>query len=264
MTFSEWVGCKRHAARTLWRMARWLSNWREVWAAYRRARPVPPLRFRRGFTLFYGEHDDPVSVLNEVFGERQYARHVEVPAGGLMIDLGANIGGVTLDWARRAAGLRVHAYEPNPPTNGVLRRNVEANGLSDRVFVHDEAVGRAPGSIQLWTNVHSMVVTGYSDGPPRAGGVPVSVPLIDLNEVVRRAGGGPVSLLKMDTEGAEADTLEGASPETLAAIRQVVLEYHDVLCPDALRRCRAALERAGFRCLVRPSNDRQGLLYARR
>jgi FkbM family methyltransferase len=264
MTFVGWLNFKRHAARTLWRMARWLSNWREVWSAYRAGRTLPPLRFRSGLTLYHGPHDSPVAVLHEVFGERQYARHLEAPEGGLLIDLGANIGGVTLDWARRARRLRVHAYEPNPPTNGVLRRNVEANGLADRVVVHDDAVGRAAGALELWTNVHSMVVTAYGDGPPREGAVRLSVPLIDLNEVLRRAGGGPVSLLKMDTEGAEADTLEGATPETLAAIRQVVLEYHDSLCPGALGRCRGVLERAGFRCLVRPTNERQGLIYARR
>ena len=265
MTVGEWWYAKRHAVRTLWRMARWLSNWREVWSAYRAGREVPPLRFRHGFTLDYGQHDDPVSLLHETFGERQYAQHIAAP-DGLMIDLGANIGVVTLDWATRSEGLRVHAYEPNPPTNSVLRRNVEANGLAGRVVVHHEAVGRGGGELSLWTNVHSMVATGFGDAPPRAGGVRVSVPLIDLNEVVRRAGGGPVSLLKVDTEGAEADTLEGATPETLAAIRQAIVEYHNSLCPDALERCRVVLERAGFRCRVMPfkRSRQQGLIYATR
>ena len=260
----SWLNYKLHAARTLWRMARWLSNWREVWGAYRAGRALPPLVFRSGLTLHHEADDSPVALLHEVFGERQYARHLEAPEGGVMIDLGANIGAVALDWASRSEGLRVHAYEPNPPTNGTLRRNVEANGLAGRVFVHDEAVGRAGGHFEMWTNVRSMAATGYADSPPREGAVRVRVPSVDLDEVVRRAGGGPVALLKMDTEGAEADTLEGAAPETLAAIRQVVLEYHDVFCPGALARCRGVLERAGFRCLVRPTNERQGLIYARR
>lgn len=259
----SWLGYKLHAARTLWRMARWLSNWRAVWGAYRKGSPLPPLVFRSGLTLHHGADDSPVALLHEVFGERQYARHLEAPEAGVLIDLGANIGAVALDWASRAEGLRVHAYEPNPPTNGTLRRNVLANGLAGRVFVHDEAVGREGGHFEMWTNVRSMSATGYAEAAPREGAVRVRVPAVDLNEVVRRAGGA-VALLKMDTEGAEADTLEGAAPETLAAIRQVVLEYHDVFCPGALARCRGVLERAGFRCLVRPTNERQGLIYARR
>ena len=126
-----------------------------------------------------------------------------------MIDLGANVGAVSLDWAQRSRKLRIHAYEPNPATNTVLRQNIEANGLASRITVYDEAVGRESGELRLWTNVNSMTTTGYSDAPPTSDAIAMRVPLIDLNEVVRRANGGPVSLLKIDTEGAEADTLEG-------------------------------------------------------
>jgi len=264
MTVTEWLNGKLHAARTLYRMLRHLSNWSEVWSAYRVNRPMPPLRLRSGLTLYHGRHDSPVGVLHEVFGEQQYRRHVTGKLEGVMIDLGANIGGVTLDLASSALSLRVHAYEPNPATNSVLRYNIEANGLADRVTVHDEAVGRERGEMLLWTNMNSLMATGYSDAPPREGATATRVPLIDLNEVVRRTGGGPVALLKMDTEGAEADTLEGAAPSTLKAIAQVILEYHETRCPGALARCRKVLEDAGFQCLVRPFKGGQGLIYARR
>jgi FkbM family methyltransferase len=264
MTLSEWVFFKYHAARTLGRMIRWLSNWPEVWSAYRASQPPPPLRFRDGFTLHHGRLDSPVSLLREVFGERHYRRHIQSPSEGVLIDIGANIGAVTLDWASRSGRLHVHAYEPNPATNEVLRQNVEVNGLADRVTVHPEAVGRETGRLRLWTNVHSMTTTAYADAPPTPEAVATYVPLVDLNEVVRRVGDQPVALLKIDAEGGEVDTLEGASPATLAALRQVILEYHDGLCPDASGRCRKVLERAGFQCLTRPMNAHHGLIYARR
>lgn len=264
MTVREWLFFKSYAARTLGGMIWRLSNWSEVWSSYRDGRPIPSLQFRSGLTLHHGQHDSPVSILREVFGERQYRRHISSPSDGVMIDLGANIGSVTLDWANRSRRLRVHAYEPNPLTNGVLRRNIEANGFSDRVTIHDEAVGREAGQVRLWTNVNSMTVTSYSDGPIAPDAVATWVPLIDLDEVVRRAGGGPVALLKMDIEGAEADTLEGAKAETLEALRQVILEYHDGLCPNSSGRCKKVLEQAGFHCLVRPMNANHGLIYALR
>lgn len=264
MTVGEWLFFKYYAARTLGRMICRLANWSEVWSAYRDGGPIPSLQFRSGLKLHHGPLDSPISLLREVFGERQYRRHISSPKDGVMIDLGANIGLVTLDWATRSQRLRVHAYEPNSLTNKVLRRNVEANGLTDRVTVHDEAVGREAGEIKLWTNVNSMTATSHSNGPIAPGAVAAWVPLIDLDEVVRRAGGGPVALLKMDTEGAEADTLEGAKPATLGALKQVILEYHDLLCPNSSGRCKKVLEQAGFRCLVRPLNANQGLIYARR
>jgi FkbM family methyltransferase len=262
MSIGEWLGYKFRAARTLARMMRWLSNWPEVWSCYRAGRGVPPLKFRSGLTLHHGLHDSPIALLHEVFGERQYRRHLNRPVEGMMIDLGANVGAVAMDWAHRSRALRIHAYEPNPATNTVLRHNIEANGFASRVTIYDEAVGRGSGELRLWTNVNSMTTTGYSVAPPAGDAVATLVPLIDLNEVVRRAGGGPVSLLKMDTEGAEVDTLEGASQLTLQAIRQVILEYHTGIFPDAAARCRKALEQAGFECLVRPTNAVNGLIYA--
>ena len=264
MTFSEWFFFKYYAARTLGRMMRWLSNWREVWSSYRAGQKMPPLRFRDGLTLHHGRLDSPVALLHEVFGERHYRRHIARPLEGVMIDIGANIGAVTLDLASRSRRLRVHAYEPNPATGEVLRHNVAVNGLTDRVTVHHEAVGRAAGHLRLWTNVNSMTSTAYRDAPPTPEAVVTNVPLVDLNEVVRRAGGGPVALLKIDIEGGEVDTLEGATPATLAALRHVILEYHDRLCPNASVRCREVLEGAGFSCRVRPLNAHHGLIYARR
>lgn len=262
MTIGAWLGFKFRAARTLARMIRWLTNWKEVWSSYRAGRPMPPLHFRSGLTLHHGPQDSPIALLHEVFGERQYRRHLINPVEGVMIDLGANVGAVTLDWANRSPTLCIHAYEPNPDTNSVLRRNIAANGMARRITVFDEAVGGNSGELRIWTNVNSMTTTAYSDGPPARNAVATRVPLIDLNEVVRRANGGPVSLLKIDTEGAEADTLEGASESTLQAISQVILEYHVGLCPEAAARCRRVLERAGFRCLVRPTNASHGLMYA--
>jgi FkbM family methyltransferase len=261
MTLGEWLAFKFRAARTFGRMFRWLSNWRDVWSRYRAGQQPPALEFRSGLTLHHGSHDSPIALLHEVFGEQQYRRHLHRPVEGMMIDLGANIGAVALDWANRSPALRIHAYEPNPATNTVLRQNIATNGLADRITVFDDAVGRESGAIDLWTNVNSMTATGYG-GAPEPGAVPVRVSQVDLNEVIKRANGGPVSLLKIDTEGAEADTLEGASQATLQSIGQVILEYHVGLCPDAPGRCQKVLEQAGFQCLIRPTNAAHGLLYA--
>jgi FkbM family methyltransferase len=179
----------------------------------------------------------------------------------VLIDLGANIGAVTLDFASRSAKLRVYAYEPNPMTNKVLRTNIEVNGLADRVKVYGEAIGRNFGELKLRTNLPSVLVTAYGDTRPTTEAMAVNVKMIDLNEVVRRVG-EPITLLKIDTEGAEADILEGADAVTLDSVGCVVLEYHDQLFPEALSRCKAVLTRAGFDCVVYPANPRQGLLYA--
>ena len=255
MKLSDWVVAKCLAARALLRMMRWLENWRAVWSAYRNCLPLPPFRFRRGFTLHHGSGDEPLLLLYEIFVEGCYAR--DKISEGTIIDLGANIGAATLSWASQSANITIHAYEPNPETNQTLRQNIEANNLSGRVSVYDDAVGRETGETHLATDVPSLLATSY--GELRSA---IKVPMVDLNEVLRRAAGGQISLLKIDTEGAEADILEGASLPTLKLIKRIVLEYHDTLCPDAGRRCQQVLVEAGFRIQTAPLNANQGLLYA--
>ncbi len=255
----NWFTAKYLGARALLRMMRWLKNWPDVWSAYRNRLPLPMFRFRRGFTLHHGPADEPLLLLYEIFVEGCYSNNKI--RDGMIIDLGANIGAATLCWASQSAKITVHAYEPNPVTNQTLRRNIEVNNLSDRVTIYNDAVGREAGEVQLWADVPSLLATSYGVSPATNGTV-IRVPMVDLNEVLRRAGGEQISLLKIDTEGAEADILEGVSLPRLRSIRRIVLEYHDSLCPDAYIRCKQILDQAGFRVQTSPINANQGLLYA--
>lgn len=255
------LAAKLSALRAVTRMIKWLKNWPAVWSSYRAGVVLPPLHFRDGFTLHHGQEDDPVMLLHEVFVGGCYRRHLPSTLEGTMVDLGSNIGAVTLDWTSRSTKLNVHAYEPNPRTYDVLSCNVAQNDLAGRVKAYKEAVGRESGELRLWTNGASVLTTGYGTASTAPVGTAVTVPMVDLNEVVTRVG-EPVSLLKIDTEGAEADILEGANASTLSMVLRVILEYHDHLCPDALSRCRTVLERAGFECKVYAANPDQGLLYA--
>ena len=261
---SEWFMGKFYAVRALTEMVLWFDNWREVFDGYRGRAHLPPLRFRRGFVLQHGSLDEPIQTFWEVFRDRSYRRHIEESRAGVMIDLGANIGLVTLDWATRLKAITIHAYEPHPATFATLAANIAANHLSGSVRVYNEAVSGHPGALVLQTHESSVLASAYgkakSDGSSN-----IRVPAISLDQVVARCvGQGPINLVKMDVEGAEADILEGAAPQTLEKVRQFVLEYHDNLCPRARLRCEQVLEKAGFHCRVRSFDEQQGLLYARR
>jgi FkbM family methyltransferase len=243
------------AAYVLAQFVRHLKNWRAVWGAYRKAAPLPVFQFRNGIVLHHGPADDPVMLFHEVIIGGCYRRYLTQPLRGTMLDIGANIGMTSLDFIARTPGLQIHAYEPNPITREILRKNIDANGLAGRVKLHGEAVGREHGQLTLRLGDHSGVASGYS---ANSGGREFQVPMIDLNAALP----GRVALLKIDTEGAEGDILEGASPETLARIDQVILEYHENFCPGVAKRCQAKLESAGFRCDVYAIAAEQGLLYA--
>lgn len=261
-----WFKGKLNAIRALCQMVIWLDNWRDVFDGYRGRKPLTPLRFREGFVLHHAPSDVAVGTFLEVFGDRLYRRHLNESDAGVMVDLGANIGMVTLDWASRLPGVVVHAYEPYPDTFATLAANITANQMSARLRIYNEAVSGQPGTLVLGlVSGVSVGASAYGESAQLNKSSSVRVPAVSLDQVVARcASQGPINLVKMDVEGAEADTLERASPDSLKKVGQFVVEYHDHLSLDARSRCESVLRRAGFRCRVHQLSDNHGILYARR
>jgi len=256
---------KLWALRALWRMFWYLRNWREVWAAYRLSQPLPALQFRRGFVLNHGPADDPILLLHTVFARSEYgalaSARPRARAARHLVDIGANIGSVTLDLVSRDPAMKVDAYEPNPATFDTLARNVRDNALESRVRVFREAVAGRNGVVTLWSGESSVLSS--TSGGAAIGGVSVSVPAVSLDDAIRRTGAAKVAV-KIDAEGAEVEMLESASAATLAAIEELALEYHDTIVPRARERCLAVLAKAGFVCRSLPFNGHQGILVAHR
>lgn len=263
MTATESVRGRYFALRTLASMIAWFNNWGEVWRCYRGGAELPPLQFRRGFVIRHRPQDQALLQFYEVFLDKNYRRYITEPRRGTIVDVGANIGAVTLDFTTRFPEIRVHAYEPHPATFAMLRANIESNGLAPRIVTYPEAVGGHTGVIALHAGGPSMQTTAYGAGAAVRAREEFSVPMVALDTVVERGlADGPIGLVKIDAEGAEAEMLESAHPLALKKVPQFVIEYHDDLCPDALSRCERVLAGADFHCVTRPAWPGQGLLYA--
>lgn len=143
-------------------------------------------------------------------GTRQLVR-----AGDFVVDVGANLGNHTLFWAL-VCGARVLALEPVKKSFAVLRQNIRANELEDRVFPRRYAAGRSRGSAVAAT-VESSNLGAASLNESDDGDIIVR-PIDEVPEVRRN----PVRLVKIDVEGMEFPVLEGMS-ETLASSRPAVL-----------------------------------------
>jgi FkbM family methyltransferase len=247
--------------RTALAMVFCLKNWHRVALGWLRAHPAP-LIFRSGLILEGGEGEDALQGFDSVFRDRAYRRFVAEPLSGHLIDIGANIGTLSLDWLQRRPKVTVHAYEPNPRTFLALQKNVRLNGFAVRVHLHNEAVWSGEGTLTLHRDrASSVATTAFPDR--EAVGDPFVVETVGLDEVIGRCPADQrIKLLKIDTEGAEAEILEGAAPGTLARIDQCILEYHDFRVPGALARCRKMLESNGFRCVVQSIGALHGMLYA--
>jgi len=165
-----------------------------------------------------------------------------VKEGQTCLDVGANIGCVSLSWARSNKSGIIVAIEPHPATFERLVKNRELNGATNVKLLH-AAASRQSGTVALEVDDDSsMAHTGGSDMPSLNKFRIVEVPAYSLDEVVRKYQLAAVDLLKIDVEGYEMECLHGAG-ETLRITDRVIVEYHS----ERLRQeCRNLLIQNGF------------------
>ncbi len=129
-----------------------------------------------------------------------------VKEGMTVVDVGANVGYYTL-LAARLVGKSgtVFAFEPSPENFALLQRNVEANGYRNVICV-PKAVSNRCGTAKL--TLYEASSGGHSLSEFRGGSRFVEVETVSLDEYFanRREA---ISVLKMDTEGAEMTILDG-------------------------------------------------------
>jgi FkbM family methyltransferase len=258
---------KLGAVQTLAAFIRYLSNWPEVWSAYREHRPIPCLYLRGGIVLLHGIGDDPIYSFREMFLERPYcgAGFSKPQIGDTVIDIGANIGCFALFLQSRARGLTMHCFEPATATFQRLRANIEANGLSDCVFIHSVAVSDRNAVSRLSNHPHSversLVTNGQSEGESEM------VQTIKLEEALARCGTSRIDLLKIDVEGSEVEIVLGADPRIWRSIKRVAIEYHEYMRPGCCRALVKALHQSGFDSVTNEVADgkrNRGILRALR
>jgi FkbM family methyltransferase len=172
-------------------------------------------------------------VLNGYYEPEIVARIEEhIPFGADVIDVGAAVGFYSVLLAQRLHSGRVLAIEPIPSSLNRLRRNLELNGVSDKVDIFAGAATDREGEIQM----HSILgMEEYSSvGPIIHPAVPnkarsiVAAPSTTIDSLVTQHSLRP-GLIKIDVEGMEHKVLLGAR-RTLRDFRPVIYsELSDTL-----------------------------------
>lgn len=122
--------------------------------------------------------------------------------GWTVADVGAAIGQFTL-FAATLPCAKVHAFEPSSANVAALVRNINRNGVRDRVDVHKIAYSNTESETYFQTTA-SAWLSGLSEN----GTEPVSVRT--LTGDFQRLGLNHVSILKINVAGFEPQVIEGA------------------------------------------------------
>jgi FkbM family methyltransferase len=175
------------------------------------------------------------SVICEIWKDLCYERDYHIQNGDVIVDIGANQGIFSLFAAHR--GAVVYAVEPDENNYGLLCSNVAKNKLNDKVFHFYCALAQKDGDISLFipesdyvcsstftTTVFSQIelLTHYAKTHVTMS----TVKALSLPSLLKKIGPKKISLLKIDTEGAELDILSGACASDLKNVERLVMETH--------------------------------------
>lgn len=150
------------------------------------------------------------------------------PEGGTgwLIDVGANIGTVCIPLVRDGYFARAAAVEPDPFNASLLRKNVAANTLCDRIVVLENALSAANGTASLAKSADNFGDHRITFQPVAGRCTVQGVPLRTLDDIVTTLAipPGGIRLLWIDVQGWEFQVLQGGI-RTLAQKVPVVIEF---------------------------------------
>jgi len=136
--------------------------------------------------------------------------------GGLVVDVGANVGMISIQAAKLIGPSgRVIAIEPNPRIAAFCKENIELNRL-DNVTVMQTALGEQVGTIGFNCDRCDDRSRVVNEGGTR-------VPLTTLDKIMEAHPKTVIDLLKIDVEGYELTVLGGAR-EALRRTRWLYIE----------------------------------------
>lgn len=142
--------------------------------------------------------------------------------GDVVVDVGANVGYYTIIAGKLVGETgRVYAFEPDPVSFELLRRNVRLNGL-DNVFLEQKAVSNEKGTLELFIaeenkGDHRIY---QPEGEQRES---VTVEAVSLDDYFKGSD-ETVDFVKVDTQGAEVLILQGME-QLLRRSNEIVMAF---------------------------------------
>jgi len=175
------------------------------------------------------------------------------------VDVGASVGDTAILFVLRGAR-RVIALEPYPSLYRKALINVRINGVGDRIILVNAGLGSFDGEVCA----ELRDVNGYHLFSPSSR-CDVKVRIYTLRTLIKEFNIEKNSVLKMDCEGCEYETILHADPEDLKTFKEIIIEYH-----NGYRELKKLLESLGFNVKIKPVRsvsqpiEKQGYIVAKR
>ncbi|WP_231136368.1 FkbM family methyltransferase [Acidianus ambivalens] len=139
--------------------------------------------------------------------------------GKTVVDIGASIGDTPIYFALNGAK-KVIGFEPFPKIFLIAKKNIEENGLQDKIIMVNAGCGY-DGKVKIKPELETNAGTLLKD--QKDG---IEVPVYSLNTIVKKFDVEEDSILKVDCEGCEYDLFRTAATNALRRFSKIMIEYH--------------------------------------
>jgi FkbM family methyltransferase len=160
-----------------------------------------------GHKMFLDEQDSLELSIYKVFepAEGRFLMN-QISEGSSVVDIGANIGYYTLQFARKVGSRgHVYAFEPDPQNFVLLKKNIEVNGYKNVTPVQ-MAVSDVSGVTRLYLSTENKGDHRIFESDESRSSVEIQSTLLDD---YFRGSENKIDLIKMDVQGAEYRALMG-------------------------------------------------------
>ena len=161
-------------------------------------------------------------LFEEIFLQEEYYFQPSTQSP-VILDCGANVGMSVLYFKWKYPDSRIVAFEPNPNSFDLLKKNIVDNRLKD-VEIHNLGLFDQETSIPFYIDNNLSTLMG-SIIPERGGNNKLEVHAKKLSQFIKKFG--KVDLVKMDVEGAEENILNDlVESGCLGDVKEYIIEYH--------------------------------------
>jgi FkbM family methyltransferase len=156
-------------------------------------------------------------VIKEIWEEDVYeVKNTRFNLGGVVVDIGANIGSFSLYAAYH--GATVYAIEPEPHNLEALKKNIKLNNKEDSVYVCPYAISDYKGTAVISDEGGGATIVDDGIFGAEVEVMPLDM-FFDLYHIKE------VDVLKIDVEGAEPEIILGASKENMQKCKYITMEF---------------------------------------
>lgn len=177
----------------------------------------------------------PQYVANEINTDSYNIKSIDFKPGDVVIDIGANIGMLSIFLAKRYPFLKIYAFEPANLNYNNFLKNIEINGVEpNTITVEKLAVTGDARTVTLGFNTTNSGGSGLVEYGFKGKGFiskdeDKDIKSITLDQIFEKYDIKNVKLLKIDCEGSEFEILKNCKKKNLKKIKNLRGEFHQDL-----------------------------------